>query len=427
MKYIIIVIILQLTLISCGQEKGINYKNAGKYFNEVKAICDKDDSKMWGVNLNGPIMFVDRHSRDIVTNENDSLGSLTPKGEIFIGKYPESLPIANTSVRWKGKKWTMVIWQSLNKDSKKRNHLIMHEIWHRIQDNIGFPACPSKNSHLAELNGRLLLKMEWLALNAYIQSGFKNSSDLKNAIKFRKHRHSIFPDSQQREASFEMHEGLAEYTGVVMAGYTKSEIASLLNDKIIQNLDNINLLMSFAYTSGALYGYILDQLDNQWKEVVTKSDDFSKLIEKLMKWSVKTDKSEIKNLYTIYDQHQLVAKERKSEKIRVKFLEECKVRFIKSNKLVIPMKIARISFNPFGVVPFGEEGTVYKTLNCFGEWGKLSTSEGGLITSDWSNVIVDAPVKTGNKYTSDKWTLELNKGWKIVKKDDGDFTIEKGK
>ncbi len=374
--------------------------------------------------MNGPILFVDKHTREIVTNENDSINSLIKINGIYSGKYSETLPIANTAVRWNGKHWTMVIWQSLSSEKHKRNQLIMHEIWHRIQNDIGFHACQSKNTHLDELNGRLLIKMEWLALNGYIQSGFKKITDLHNALNFRNQRHSLYPKSQERESTFEMHEGLAEYSGITLAGYSNRQRTALLNKKVINSLDNENLLMSFAYTSGALYGTILDKIDKNWRDNLTKNDDFGKIISELMNWSPNSQKLNVEKLYAQYDNHNLVKKENNYEIERLKFLDECKKRFRQSPKLIIPMKMARISFNPFGVVPFGDDGTIYKTINCFGEWGKLTTVKGGLITTDWSKVIVDAHRKIREEYRSDFWIISLNKGWEIVKKENGDYTIK---
>ncbi|MEZ5000461.1 MAG: hypothetical protein R2727_07400 [Bacteroidales bacterium] len=51
-------ILLQLLLFpGCREKKGVEYmttEKAAQYFNEVKAICDLDDGRLWGENLTDP-------------------------------------------------------------------------------------------------------------------------------------------------------------------------------------------------------------------------------------------------------------------------------------------------------------------------------------------------------------------------------------
>ncbi|WP_047451682.1 hypothetical protein [Alistipes sp. ZOR0009] len=403
-----------------AQQRGIDHQKAKQYFEEAKQICQKDAGSTWGASLDGPILFVDQNTREVVANSNDSLQSLTLAGGLYCGSYPDSLPIANTSVRWNGTTWTMVIWQALSNNPAERNRLIMHESWHSKQQALGFPSCGSKNGHLAELEGRLLLKMEWLALSEAIQPNHIDTSHLANALMFRFYRQARF-DASKKESVFEMHEGLAEYTGQRLSGANEAECVSNLKKMVTSALEGHNLLMSFAYTSGALYGYILDKLQPGWTKGLTKNDDFGLLLAKSIGTTPVAAKGKVERLKLTYDKYNLIKKETAYENERQNFLKECKKRFVKGAKLVIPMKITQISFNPHGVIPWGSHGTIYKELNCFGEWGRLSTEKGGLITPNWTSVILDAPTSG----TSEFWTITLNDGWKIVKLDNGDYTIEK--
>ena len=46
---------------------------------------------LWGKNLYGPIMFIDRASRRIVANMPDKEGLLKGKDGVFTGVYPKEL------------------------------------------------------------------------------------------------------------------------------------------------------------------------------------------------------------------------------------------------------------------------------------------------------------------------------------------------
>lgn len=420
MKILSIPVLLFFVSPLFAQQSGIDHQKAKQYFEEVKQICQKDSGKTWGIDLDGPILFVDNDTKKLVANRNDSLQSLKLTNGVYTGSYPDSLPIANTSVKWNGKTWTMVIWQALSENPTRRNRLIMHEIWHSKQKGLGFPSFTSKNAHLDELEGRLLMKMEWMALSEAIQSNLKDTSHLVNALKFRVYRQRLF-NSTEKESAFEMHEGLAEYAGHKLSGADEAQEMKILKNMASNGLSNYNLLMSFAYTSGALYGFILDQLNPTWKKGLSKTDDFGQLLAKAIGMAPVADKAEIDSLKAAYDQQNLVEKETAYENERQSFLKACEERFIKGHKLVIPMQIARISYDPYGVMPFGNRGTIYKTLNCFGEWGNLSTEKGGLVASDWSRVILDAPISSSSEY----WTITLNDGWQMVKTDNGDYTIKK--
>lgn len=72
------------------------------YFSQVQTICDRDNGKLWGKNLYGPIMFVDRATRKIVANVPDNQGLLKFKDGIYTGSYPRELIIDNTPVNYGG-------------------------------------------------------------------------------------------------------------------------------------------------------------------------------------------------------------------------------------------------------------------------------------------------------------------------------------
>ena len=93
------------------------------------------------------MMFVDASARAIVANERDAKGLLHEESGLWVGKLaPEDNP-ANTAVQFGGKRWSMVLWP-VSDNRYARQRLLMHESFHRIQNDIGLPMSNPSNAHL---------------------------------------------------------------------------------------------------------------------------------------------------------------------------------------------------------------------------------------------------------------------------------------
>ncbi len=141
----------------------IDTVQAAKVFKEVQAISDRDGGKMWGAPLYGATLFVDENTRALVANRPDYQNLLKPSGEVFVGSLPAEQNVANTSVRWAGVSWTMVRWP-LPEDAFERDKLVIHESFHRIQEQLGLGGPDTSNDHLDSKDGRIWLQLEWRAL-----------------------------------------------------------------------------------------------------------------------------------------------------------------------------------------------------------------------------------------------------------------------
>lgn len=56
---------------------------AEQYFQETRAICEKDRDRIWGRNLCGPVLLVDQQTRKVMANVADRTGELQQRGNIF--------------------------------------------------------------------------------------------------------------------------------------------------------------------------------------------------------------------------------------------------------------------------------------------------------------------------------------------------------
>ena len=68
-------VLLGLFLVA-GASAQVDQQRAESYFKEVAAICKRDSGRLWGVSLCGPIVFADRRTKTIASNQSHPEGGL---------------------------------------------------------------------------------------------------------------------------------------------------------------------------------------------------------------------------------------------------------------------------------------------------------------------------------------------------------------
>jgi hypothetical protein len=372
-------------------------------FEELRAMCARDGGRMWGVNVCGPTMVVDRQSRAVAANRPAP------------ATLPKEIGIANTAVDWDGVHWTMIA-GPLPDDPFARKMLLVHESFHRIQKGIGFPSVEAPNAHLDSVDGRYWLQLEWRAL-AKAMGGDRDA--IGDALAFRARRRALFAGAANEERQLEMNEGLAEYTGAALAEPDISKRVPHLVTKLRDAETTPTFVRSFAYASGPAWGTLLEMKRPQWTRAVHASDDFGVLVGEA--WHAGAA-SNADARAILYDGPKLMAAEQERDAHKKAMLSEFRARFIDDAHLTIPLRHMSFEFDPNASQPFEGSGTVYPTLTLRDDWGSIVVRHGGaLIASDWMSVVVAAA-------PGDDYTLTLNDGWSIVPATRaGDVTLAKAK
>jgi hypothetical protein len=426
-SFALLAVVLPLHSRASAQSPALDPALAHQYFQEAQALCSRDNGKLWGVSLCGPMLFVDRKTRTAVANQADKEGILTKDGNVFVGQLPAKVIIANTATEWAGIKWMMVIFP-LPEDKHRRANLMAHELWHRVQNDIGFPSSGAANNHLDSRDGRLWLQLEWRALAAALKSrGKQRHQAIADALLFRSNRRAIFPQAASEEREMEMHEGLAEYTGVRLSGSPN------LNQFVVDNnlkeaANKQTFVRSFAYASVPAYGVLLDETKTNWRKNLKKEDDLGSLLEK--KLSIKLPHN-IKQAAELraknYDGNKLRVFETERENSRQKRLAEYRAKLVKGPVLELPILKMSMQMNPGTLVPLEPIGTVYPDIRIVDAWGILTVTKGALIKSDFSKIYVSAPTSlSASPVQGDGWTLELNAGWAVTAGErKGDYAVKK--
>jgi len=416
------------------QEQGIDSALAAQYFQEAQAICAKDNAALWGVSLCGPLLFVDPQTRMVVANQSDAEGQLSNKSNVFVGKLPAEVGIANTATRWAGVKWTMVMWP-LPAAERARARLLLHELYHRIQDDIGLPAANPSNNHLDGMEGRLWLQLEWRALwRGLARRGAERRRAIEDALIFRARRRQLYPSSAQSESQLEMNEGLAEYTGYKLRGTSDDVTIDFVARQLATSESLPTFVRSFAYASGPAYGFLLDGASPAWRKNLKPSDDLGAILAKALaiKLPVNLEPEAVRRS-TTYDGEALRAIETERENARRGRLATYRARFVEGPVLTVSLsKDVGYTYNPNNLEALDQSSTVYPSVRISDVWGILTVTNGAVLTREGGlikRVTVSAPAKADARpLQGDGWTLELKDGWKLVpgtRKGDYTLTSEK--
>ncbi len=410
-----------------AQSSPIDTTLASQYFQEAQAVCNRDNGRLWGVSLCAPMLLVDRKTRTVVANQADKEGILTKDGNVFVGQLPAKVNIANTATEWAGVKWTMVIFP-LPEDKIRRANLLAHEMWHRVQNDIGFPSSGAANNHLDSRDGRMWLQLEWRALAAALMSrGKQRHQAIADALLFRAYRRAVFPQAASEEREMEMHEGLAEYTGVRLSG--SPNLNQYVVDKDLKEAaQKQTFVRSFAYASGPAYGILLDETKTNWRNNLKKEDDLGSLLQKRLSIKLPQNIEQAAELRAKnYDSDKLRAFETERENNRQKLLAEYRAKLVDGAVLELPILRMSMQMNPGTLVPLEPIGTVYPDIRIVDAWGILTVTKGALIKSDFSKIYVSAPSSlSAPSIQGDGWTLELNAGWTVAAGErKGDYVVKK--
>jgi hypothetical protein len=403
---------------------------AAQYFGEAKAASDRDAVVLWGVRLYGPMVFADPQSRTIVANQADSEGKLKREGEVWTGTLPPNVGIANTATKWAGVHWTMIMWGALGQSRQSRVRLMMHESFHRVQDEIGLPATDAVNNHLDTMEGRIWLQLEWRALDGALRSsGVARKQAVADALAFRAHRRRLNGSASDAENALERNEGLAEYTGVRIAGATPIERAEMSEVDLRQAFRRATFVRSFAYMSGPAYGLLLDAVRPGWQRGAKGNFDLGELARQayLLTSSKPTD-ADVMARARNYGRDEIIATEKRRDEKRQRELAEARKKFVDGPVLVVkPGEHFNYGFDPNNVVAVDENSTVYPSLNVSDDWGVLKADGGAMLVREKGMIIrLVLPAPTAGATKGDGWDLELKPGWELVPGErKGDVTLSK--
>ena len=254
----------------------------------------------------------------------------------------------------------------------RRDTLMLHELFHRIQDKLPFaPMRNASNAHLDTLDGRYTMLLEYRALARALNASDDNErrAAIADALLFRADRHHLFLRAAADEKTLEMNEGLAEYTGVRLGNPQPGEAqAAALRD--LNNQAKVpSLVRSFAYATGPAYGLLLDRCRPDWRTALQSGQTLPELLQSALKVSLPADLEQATQQQAArYDGIALHATESEREKKRQARLTLYRAQFIDGPSLSIPLQKMSVQFDPRTLQPLDDLGTVYPEIRISDVW-----------------------------------------------------------
>ena len=191
-------------LLAAPLQGGADTAAAHRATREAAAYAQRDGGRLWGIPLTTPLLIVDPRSRQAVSAAADSAGLMVREQGFYTARLSDSVQVANTSLRWGGRTWAMVL-TPLPADSVERGILLMHEVWHSVQARLGIPLKSPDNPQLATVAGRTWLKVEGRALDAALaSSGAAQRRAMADAFAARQQRRAALPGSDSTERPLEL-------------------------------------------------------------------------------------------------------------------------------------------------------------------------------------------------------------------------------
>jgi len=389
---------------------------AKKYFQEAAALCAREGGKTWGVSLCGPMVFADAATKTIATNQ-----------PVPSEKQPPLIGFANAVADWGGKRWSTYVWAMIpHQDEAQRGRLMLHELFHRVQPELGFFVNDGDNSHLDTLDGRYWMQLEWRALaKALGSTGAERTAALSHALAFRAERHKQFPGAAKNEQPMVINEGLAQYTATIAAFATPAEATA---DTIAQMKEaelNATFVRTFPYPIGAAYGILLDAYSPGWPRRIKSTDDLPQMVAAAARVAPAASADVAAKRYGGDELRAAEVKRDTAQKARV---AELRRKFVDGPVLILPPPRSA-SFTTNGMTPIPGEGTVYPTYRTSPEWGSLE-ADWVLVAADRSKLTlpapasVEGPVIKGEIFSGQSWTVKPAAGWVVRPgKRRGDFEL----
>lgn len=419
---------LLLILISCQEKTKETYFTPGKaagYFKEIAAICDKDSGKLWGQNLYGPIMFVDRVSRKITANQPDEEGLLKSKEGIFTGLYPKELLINNAPAQFGGKQFAMVPLLP-EEDSYRIKTRAIHSLFHRFQASKGITSSTFYVNNMDEKEARLWIKLEWKALRKAINSdGDGRQLAIRDALIFRGSNRELYQKHASEENKFETYEGLATFTYTMLCTNSPEEFKS----RLFENLDRVYSMQSYArsygFIHGALYAFLLYDNGFDLKTITTDNFDLGNAVKELYKINLPAVCRDVAGSLAVnYDIETINKEEEKRDTDIRESVDRQLSNFTEKPVVFLELESPSFDFEPEDVHPLDSFGTLYNTIRVSDNWGKLTVDKGGCLVSNNLKFlrITAKGLKTDKKHIfGEGWHLILNDDWELVPADQNYF------
>lgn len=419
---------LLIFVFGCKQEVKESYFTAGKasvYFREIEDICQRDSGLLWGRNLYGPVMLVERSTRRIFANQPDKEGLLKEKDGIYTGLYPNELVILNAPAVYGGTLYAMVPVPS-EEDEHRIPSWTLHVLYHCFQNTNGARHVIFNQRNLDDEKARLWIKLEWKALRkAILSQGQEKMTAIRDALVFRCTNREFFNEYSEETYRFEIYEGLATFTDFKLCSDSPEEFRT----NLITFLDWIYSMPSYSSVygniSGALYASLLYDAGYDLRAVGNSTADLGEIVRQVYKTELPEICRDVAgSLALCYDLPMITNEEQKRLASIQQRLHKLTSVFTEKSVVYLELEDPSFDFEPEDIQPVDTLGILYNSMRVSDNWGKLAVDKGGCLVSGnfrFLRITARGFRTEKNRISGEGWNLILNDGWELVEVNENYF------
>lgn len=405
----------------------------------VRKQLQRDGGTLWGTRFDTIPLFLAAGKRVFLSADPHSADFTSIGDGWWSGALPSGIVVSNTALVWANRRWAMMR-LPLPADTIAAARLVIHERWHVLAPVVlPLPKYNQFDAGAALLDhpdGRIWLRLEWLALAAALDARPKSDAETKAvtaALTFRARRYALAtPAEGERERLLDLDEGMPEYSAWRLTNSSSAALAKLLRERAPATP---SYGRSFSYFTGPAHGYLLDRRVRGWRGRLHTSLD----LQSALATSLKRDAKGVREwLAGAGDQGTL---SRRAEAAGARFgldtiratetarwdtmqrkLADLRTRFISGPTIRLRPGSVNIGLDPDRSTSLGDDGTVYGDLKWKGaNEAELTAPDGGLVNASWSELRIPldgarltAGVLTEQTRWSGKgWSLVLPAGWRV--------------
>jgi hypothetical protein len=380
----------------------VDQQRAQEFFQEAQALCRRDGGRLWGVSICMPMVIGDARTQTFATSQ--------PPPD---AARPRLVGILMGPIQWGGTMWAALVWDMVaDQPPHVRNSMFLHESFHIVQMRLGLLVGTTLAEHLDSPDGRYWLRLEWHALaQALRESGEARALAVRDALAFRQARHTRFPDMVETERALDIGEGLASYTGIVLAAESEADAIAAALDELAGQESGESYVRTAAYASGPAYGLLLDAAAPGWTRNVHAGDDPAEM---LMRALAIQPVADVETAAARYGGAEIRAAEEQREQQRRARIAELRQRFVEGPVLLMPGGGSGFS-DSHGATVIPDVGTIwFGDYRMTGPWGALEANKGVLLSTDGRARRLPAPARLNDTTLSgDGWTLEVAPDWVV--------------
>ncbi len=407
--------------IGCRSEKSSTYFTPDKalqYFKGIKEICNRDNGTLWGENLYGPLMFVDRTTRKITANMPDMEGLLKGRDGVFTGLYPKEVLISNTPLNFGGTLFAITPLPPEEDDYRIKTQAI-HSLFHRIQRISGISSSGYNTNNMDEKEARLWIKLEWKALRKALNTtGEERQLALRDALIFRGANRELYQKNSNDENMFENYEGLATFTYTMLCSQSPEEFKS----RIFEDLDRIYSMQSYSrsygFIHGALYASLLKDKGFDFPKIKTNDFDLGKAVKELYNIELPAICRDVAGSLAVNYDIEAINKEEEQRLADIKESIHKQIStFTEKPVVFLELESPYFDFEPEDIHSLDTLGTLYNSIRVSDNWGRLTVNKGGCLVSNnfkFLRITARGFKADQNHISGEDWVLILNNDWELV-------------